>query len=67
MKTRIPALRLSDDGMLSGGAEEGRDVFAGTTGKASSLSNVLVGLEQSSALWFTSGTEGRSKSFVWMA
>ncbi|KAI0810089.1 alpha-aminoadipate reductase [Xylaria sp. FL0064] len=78
IKTRIPNLRMSDDGVLSSSDEEGRDVFAAVRAKASSPPDVLVGPDSNPTLSFTSGSEGRPKGvlgrhfsltryFPWMA
>ncbi|KAI0485188.1 alpha-aminoadipate reductase [Xylariaceae sp. FL0804] len=78
IKTEIPGLRLGDDGVLSGGERDGKDVFAGVRDKASSPPDVLVGPDSNPTLSFTSGSEGRPKGvlgrhyslaryFPWMA
>lgn len=78
IKAQIPDLRLSDDGVLSGGEKEGNDIFASIRGKASSPPEVLVGPDSNPTLSFTSGSEGRPKGvlgrhyslaryFPWMA
>ncbi|KAL6811031.1 alpha aminoadipic acid reductase [Trichoderma sp. SZMC 28013] len=78
LKIRVPELRMSDDGHLTGGEVDGKEVFTDTANKASAPPNVLVGPDSTSILSFTSGTTstpkgvlGRhyslAKYFPWMA
>ncbi|KAI8666078.1 Alpha-aminoadipate reductase [Fusarium keratoplasticum] len=78
IKVRIPDLRLSDAGLLSGGDKEGVDIFDSLRSKASSPPDVIVGPDSYPTLSFTSGSEGRPKGvlgrhygltryFPWMA
>lgn len=78
LKTEIPSLRLGDDGVLSGGQVDGKDILAAARGKASSPPATLVGPDSNPTLSFTSGSEGRPKGvlgrhyslayyFSWMA
>lgn len=78
LKAEVPALRLRDDGFLSGGEVDSNDIFANYRSKASSPPDVLVGPDSNPTLSFTSGTEGRPKAvlsrhfaltkyYVWMA
>jgi L-aminoadipate-semialdehyde dehydrogenase len=61
LKIRVPELRMSDDGHLSGGEVDGEEVFTDTEGKASAPPNVLVGPDSTSILSFTSGTTSTPK------
>ncbi|PCD44879.1 hypothetical protein AU210_000329 [Fusarium oxysporum f. sp. radicis-cucumerinum] len=78
LKIQIPELRMSDDGHLTGGQVDGKEVFIDAEGKASAPPDVLVGPDSISILSFTSGTTstpkgvlGRhyslAKYFPWMA
>ena len=78
LKTEVPSLRIGDDGFLSGGEVDGRDVFANVRSKAASGPDVQVGPDSNPTLSFTSGSEGRPKGvlgrhysltkfFPWMA
>ncbi|KAJ4860461.1 AMP-binding enzyme domain-containing protein [Trichoderma breve] len=78
LKIRVPELRVSDDGHLTGGEVDGKEVFTDTENKASAPPDVLVGPDSTSILSFTSGTTstpkgvlGRhyslAKYFPWMA
>ncbi|KAM0347177.1 hypothetical protein ACHAPU_005118 [Fusarium lateritium] len=78
LKIRVPELRMSDDGYLTGGEVDGKEVFTDTENKASAPPDVLVGPDSTSILSFTSGTTstpkgvmGRhyslAKYFPWMA
>lgn len=62
LKTEIPELRLSDDGVLTGGEENGHDIFHNLRGKAPP--DVLVGPDSQPTLSFTSGSEGRPKGVL---
>ncbi|KAK0765596.1 hypothetical protein N5P37_001533 [Trichoderma harzianum] len=78
LKIRVPELRMSDDGHLTGGEVDGKEVFTDAENKASAPPDVLVGPDSTSILSFTSGTTstpkgvlGRhyslAKYFPWMA
>ncbi|KAH6887930.1 alpha-aminoadipate reductase [Thelonectria olida] len=78
LKTQIPELRMSDDGILFGGKKDGADIFDRVRSKASSPPEVLVGPDSIGVMSFTSGPEGRpkcvlgrhyslAKYFPWMA
>ena len=78
LKVRIPALKLQDDGTLSGGTINGKDCLEKQASNKSSMPNVLVGPDSTPTLSFTSGSEGRPKGvqgrhysltyyFDWMA
>ncbi|OAA56329.1 non-ribosomal peptide synthetase [Niveomyces insectorum RCEF 264] len=57
LKIRIPELRMSNDGRLTGGeVDGGKEVFTDTDKKASAPPDVLVGPDSLSILSFTSGT-----------
>lgn len=64
LKTEVPDLRIRDDGHLSGGDVNGKDVFDGVRQKASSPPDVLVGPDSNPTLSFTSGSEGRPKGVL---
>lgn len=64
LKAEVPSLRISDDGTLSGGEVDGKDLFAKVRAKASSPPDVLVGPDSSPTLSFTSGSEGRPKGVL---
>lgn len=78
LKAEVPALRIRDDGVLSGSEAGSEDLFAQVRAKASSPPDVLVGPDSNPTLSFTSGSEGRPKGvlgrhysltkyFSWMA
>jgi len=78
LKAEVPALRLRDDGVLSGDENGKDDLFAQVRAKATSPPDVLVGPDSNPTLSFTSGSEGRPKGvlgrhysltkyFTWMA
>lgn len=64
LKTEVPDLRIQDDGHLSGGELNGKDVFDSARQKASSPPDVLVGPDSNPTLSFTSGSEGRPKGVL---
>ncbi|KAK2787436.1 large subunit of alpha-aminoadipate reductase [Emmonsiellopsis sp. PD_33] len=64
LKAEVPSLRLGDDGFLSGGEIDGKDIFAQVREKASSSPDTLVGPDSSPTLSFTSGSEGRPKGVL---
>ncbi|KAK5632644.1 hypothetical protein RRF57_008358 [Xylaria bambusicola] len=55
-------MRMSDDGHLTGGEVDGKEIFTDAAGKASAPPDVLVGPDSSSILSFTSGTTSTPKS-----
>lgn len=61
LKIRVPELRISDDGHLTGGDFEGKEVLTDVEKKASAPPNVLVGPDSISILSFTSGTTSTPK------
>ncbi|KAI1435092.1 alpha-aminoadipate reductase [Xylaria sp. CBS 124048] len=78
IKTQIPDLHLSDNGVLYSGGTEDDDIFASIRGKALTPPDVVVGPDSNPTLSFTSGSEGRPKGvlgrhyslvryFPWMA
>ncbi|KAI0147843.1 non-ribosomal peptide synthetase [Xylariaceae sp. FL1272] len=64
LKIRVPELRMSDDGHVTGGEVDGKEVFTNTEGKASSPPDVLVGPDSPSILSFTSGTTSTPKGVL---
>lgn len=78
LKAEVPSLRIGDDGYLSGGQVEGRDIFAHVRAMADAPPDAPVGPDSNPTLSFTSGSEGRPKGvlgrhysltkyFPWMA
>ena len=61
LRTEIPALALHDDGTLTGGLNDGQDVFAKQVELKSQSVGVVVGPDSIPTLSFTSGSEGRPK------
>ncbi|KAI1812349.1 hypothetical protein GGS20DRAFT_26378 [Poronia punctata] len=61
LKATIPALRLGDDGELSGGVIDGKDCLADQASARAELPNVVVGPDSAPTLGLTSGSEGRPK------
>jgi L-aminoadipate-semialdehyde dehydrogenase len=62
IRTEIPALKLQDDGSVSGGSiDGGADVLQAATSSKASLPGVVVGPDSNPTLSFTSGSEGRPK------
>jgi len=64
LKAEIPALRLGDNGVLSGGELDGNDIFARVRAKASLPPDAEVGPDSNPTLSFTSGSEGRPKGVL---
>lgn len=64
LKTEVPALRLHDDGTLTGGEVDGKDVFASVRDKAGYPPDTEVGPDSNPTLSFTSGSEGRPKGVL---
>ncbi|KAL7932104.1 hypothetical protein V8C35DRAFT_282083 [Trichoderma chlorosporum] len=64
LKIRVPELRMSDDGHLTGGEVDGKEVFADTENKASEPPDVLVGPDSTSILSFTSSTTSTPKGVL---
>lgn len=64
LKAEVPSLRIGDDGFLSGGEIDGKDLFTHVRAKASSPPDVLVGPDSAPTLSFTSGSEGRPKGVL---
>nr|POE89759.1 l-2-aminoadipate reductase large subunit [Quercus suber] len=79
LRTEIPALKLEDDGNITGGdGMDGQDCLKSCQAQRSSLPGVIVGPDSTPTLSFTSGSEGRPKGvkgrhfslayyFPWMA
>lgn len=78
LKGEVPSLRIADDGFLSGGEVDGKDVLASVREKAAQPPNVIIGPDSNPTLSFTSGSEGKPKGvlgrhyslayyFSWMA
>lgn len=57
-------MRMSDDGYLSGGEVDGKDVLKDARSKAPTPPDVLVGPDSASMLSFTSGTTSIPKSEI---
>lgn len=64
LKGEVPSLRIDDNGFLSGGLVDGKDVFAEVRNKASSPPHAPVGPDSNPTLSFTSGSEGRPKGVL---
>lgn len=64
LKAEVPDLRIQDDGHLSGGEIDGKDVFESARQKSSSQPDVIVGPDSNPTLSFTSGSEGRPKGVL---
>ena len=64
LKTEVPSLRIHNDGLLSGGEVDGKDIFLAAREKASVQPAVLVGPDSNPTLSFTSGSEGRPKGVL---
>ena len=78
LKVEIPELILHDDGTLTGGQRNGKDVLVPQIGLADQSPGLVVGPDDTPTLSFTSGSEGRPKGvkgrhfsltyyFPWMA
>lgn len=78
LKAEVPSLRLNDNGTVSGGEIDGKEVLLQVQSKAGSPPDVEVGPDSIPTLSFTSGSEGRPKGvfgrhysltkyFGWMA
>ncbi|KAK5944156.1 large subunit of alpha-aminoadipate reductase [Knufia obscura] len=78
LRTEVPALRLHDDGNVTGGDKHGKDVFDDVLSRKSKSPGVVVGPDSRPTLSFTSGSEGKPKGvsgrhyslafyFDWMA
>lgn len=78
LKTEVPALRLHDDGNVTGGSVSGKDILEDAQLRKSQNPGVVVGPDSTPTLSFTSGSEGRPKGvqgrhyslayyFDWMA
>ncbi|EED19599.1 alpha-aminoadipate reductase Lys2, putative [Talaromyces stipitatus ATCC 10500] len=64
LKAEVPSLRIGDDGTLSGGEIDGKDVFSEARQKASGPPPTQVGPDSHPTLSFTSGSEGRPKGVL---
>ena len=78
LKTEVPALRLEDDGKLTGGLINNKDILADYSDLRAKSPGVVVGPDSTPTLSFTSGSEGKPKGvrgrhfslafyFDWMA
>ncbi len=61
IKIKIPDLRFTDDGVLTGGDHDSGDIFASVKERASTPPDVLIGPDSNCTLSFTSGTQGLPK------
>lgn len=64
LKAEVPVLRLLDDGTITGGEIDGKDIFHDARQLSSSPPDVLVGPDSNPTLSFTSGSEGRPKGVL---
>ncbi|POS86947.1 hypothetical protein EPUL_001357 [Erysiphe pulchra] len=64
LKTEVPALRLSDEGTLSGCDSTEEDIFSTARAKCFFPPDVEVGPDSNPTLSFTSGSEGRPKGVL---
>jgi L-2-aminoadipate reductase len=64
LKAEVPSLRIDDDGVLTGGELNGKDIFADVRSKVSMSPGVVVGPDSNPTLSFTSGSEGRPKGVL---
>ena len=64
LKAEVPGLFLDDDGTLSGGDLEGKDVLETAQSKKAFSPGVVVGPDSNPTLSFTSGSEGRPKGVL---
>lgn len=78
LRTEVPALRLHDDGQVTGGDHNGKEIFENVLSRKSESPGVVVGPDSRPTLSFTSGSEGKPKGvsgrhyslafyFDWMA
>ena len=78
LRTEVPELFLRDDGTLTGGNKDGKDMFDSVQSSKGKGPEVVVGPDSTPTLSFTSGSEGRPKGvrgrhyslafyFDWMA
>ncbi|KAM0279561.1 hypothetical protein ACHAQH_004516 [Verticillium albo-atrum] len=61
LKAEVPALKVLDDGSLSGGLVNGQDCLKDQESLKSTLPDVLIGPDSIPTLSFTSGSEGKPK------
>ncbi|KAH8670776.1 aminoadipate reductase [Xylariales sp. PMI_506] len=61
IKSTIPALRIAQNGELSGGVVDGKDCLEPQAARKSEFPRVLIGPDSVPTLSFTSGSEGRPK------
>ena len=64
LKTRVPSLRLQDDGHIVGGDQSGRDLFDPVRHLKATMPDVVIGPDSNPTLSFTSGSEGRPKGVL---
>lgn len=78
LKTEVPALRLHNDGNLTGGSAHGKDILESVLSRKAKSPGIVVGPDSTPTLSFTSGSEGKPKGvrgrhyslayyFDWMA
>lgn len=78
LRTEVPELFLHDDGSLTGGQVDGKDIFDPVQSLKSKGTGVVIGPDSTPTLSFTSGSEGKPKGvrgrhyslafyFDWMA
>ncbi|ETN43187.1 L-aminoadipate-semialdehyde dehydrogenase [Cyphellophora europaea CBS 101466] len=78
LKTEVPELFLHDDGILTGGNVDGKDIFDSVQSLRAKGAGVVIGPDSTPTLSFTSGSEGKPKGvrgrhyslafyFDWMA
>lgn len=78
LRTEVPALCLRDDGTLTGGDNNGKEIFGSAVSRKSKSPGIVVGPDSRPTLSFTSGSEGKPKGvsgrhyslafyFDWMA
>jgi L-2-aminoadipate reductase len=61
LRTTVPSLRIHDDGTLTGGDIDGKDVLENCVSLKAKSTGVIVGPDSTPTLSFTSGSEGRPK------
>ncbi|KAI6250719.1 L-2-aminoadipate reductase large subunit [Erysiphe necator] len=64
LKAEVPALRLSDEGILLGSNSDDKDIFSAIRTKSSAPPDVEVGPDSNPTLSFTSGSEGKPKGVL---
>jgi L-aminoadipate-semialdehyde dehydrogenase len=64
LKGEVPSLRIDDNGHLTGGDIDGKDVLTAARGKAEHPPDVIIGPDSNPTLSFTSGSEGKPKGVL---